>query len=444
MKKLLVALLSLGLIVAFAMTASAQPSVKFSGQYYVVGVYDDNRGLADTGKYSRAVFWTRTRVQTDFQVAEGLKFTTRFDAFERQWGSVNRSSSTTEDKSNSGKISSTNVTLQENLEMEWAYVTFATRVGNVVVGYMDADEWGTGFGDIPGSRPRAKLVGKVGPLTYIVAYEKVYEADTTMYTTTPSGLTGADWDNYAAAVIYGWKGGEAGFLAKYVDAHGNAPAANFATQQYVAIPYMKATFGPVYVEGEVIYVFGKARKYDSGKGTDIDKDGLGAYVLARVNLGPAYVGGQFGYSSGQDPNKADKDTTGPISTTSWNPCLMFGNHNYTAYVYGNSIGGVGTPSYSSNKQNIVLYNIFGGFNVTPKLNLEAAVSMMEADKAPAGYVSKSYGTEVDFSATYKIYDNLTYMVGAGYLITGDFFKGTNSANKIGNDYMVMNKLTLNF
>ena len=48
MKKFLVVLLSLGLIVAFGMTASAQMSVKFSGQYYVNGVYEDNRACGAT------------------------------------------------------------------------------------------------------------------------------------------------------------------------------------------------------------------------------------------------------------------------------------------------------------------------------------------------------------------------------------------------------------
>jgi len=42
MKKLLVVLLSLGLIVAFSATASAQPTVKFSGSFYVAGVYESN------------------------------------------------------------------------------------------------------------------------------------------------------------------------------------------------------------------------------------------------------------------------------------------------------------------------------------------------------------------------------------------------------------------
>ena len=102
MKKLLVVLLSLGLIVAFGATASAA-DVKFGGQYYVVGVYENNRTLSDTDStYSQRLLLTRTRVQTVFQIAEGLTFTTRFDALEKQWGNTNWSSSNTDDKSNSG------------------------------------------------------------------------------------------------------------------------------------------------------------------------------------------------------------------------------------------------------------------------------------------------------------------------------------------------------
>jgi len=54
------------------------------------------------------------------------------------------------------------------------------------------------------------------------------------------------------------------------------------------------------------------------------------------------------------------------------------------------------------------------------------------------------GMEVDVKASYKIYDNLTYMVGAGYLWTGDYFKKGVSTAKIGNDYILMNRLTLSF
>ena len=54
------------------------------------------------------------------------------------------------------------------------------------------------------------------------------------------------------------------------------------------------------------------------------------------------------------------------------------------------------------------------------------------------------GIEFDVTAKYQIYDNLTYMVGAGYLWTGDYFKGALDTNKVGNDYLLMNKLTLSF
>jgi hypothetical protein len=445
MKKLLVALLSLGLIVAFAMTASAAPSVTFSGQYYVNGVYENNRGLGDPTE-SRAFFWTRTRVQMLFNIAEGLTFTTRFDAFEKQWGSVNRSSSTTEDKSNSGKVNSTAVTLQENIEMEYGFVTFATRIGRFVVGYQDANEWGTVFGDTPGSRPSAKLLIPVGPLTLILKLEKGYEADTTMYTSTPSRLTDGDQNIYYLGGIFNFKGGNAGLMTVMNDSKVTRPTANFATQIFVLLPYVKATFGPVYLESELIYQFGKTRKYDSAAaGTDVDKEGLGFYILAKANLGPAFVGGQFGYSSG-DPSNTAKDKSGPVSSTSWVPALIFGNANLTSWAYGSQMGGLTAAATNTvnNKQNLLLYNVFGGMNVTPKFVIEGAFSYMQADKAPTGYVSKDYGYEIDVKATYKIYDNLTYMVGAGYLFTGDYFKGTSSANKIGNDYLVMNQLTLNF
>jgi hypothetical protein len=36
------------------------------------------------------------------------------------------------------------------------------------------------------------------------------------------------------------------------------------------------------------------------------------------------------------------------------------------------------------------------------------------------------------------------MLGFGYLMTGDYFKGTSDANQVTNDYLVINKLTLTF
>jgi len=41
-------------------------------------------------------------------------------------------------------------------------------------------------------------------------------------------------------------------------------------------------------------------------------------------------------------------------------------------------------------------------------------------------------------------NNLSYMLGGGYLFTGKYFKGTGDGNKVRNDYLIISKLTLAF
>ena len=100
------------------------------------------------------------------------------------------------------------------------------------------------------------------------------------------------------------------------------------------------------------------------------------------------------------------------------------------------------------------YMFQGRFGVRPmdKLDILAKVTYATAATTPTGapgsptlnYVGKDYGTEIDLIATYKITNNLSYMLGAGYLFTGDYFKGQNAANAVQNDFLVINKLTLTF
>jgi len=90
--------------------------------------------------------------------------------------------------------------------------------------------------------------------------------------------------------------------------------------------------------------------------------------------------------------------------------------------------------------------IFVGVKPVPKLDIKASYTIAQADKdaSSSGWVSKNYGSELDVTATYKIYDNLSYMVGFAYLWAGDYFKGTNAATQIDNDYLITHKLTLTF
>jgi hypothetical protein len=459
MKKFLVVLLSLGLILAFSMTASAA-DVKFSGSWYVVGVYDSNQPLKDTdATYSKTFFYTRTRIQPVFQVAEGLTFTTRIDALEKQWGQTDWRGGG-DDKSNSrrqvpvviqtppGQTPKT----QENIEFERAYVGFKTAVGLVEVGYMSSGKWATDFGDDENTRPRVKLTSQFGPWTFLAVYEKMFDSDTSQR----AGLAhevDKDNDNYAIAGIFKFGAGEAGLLLKYVyNAENMVPVATaFKTKQYIAAPYLKATFGPVYVEGEFIYVGGKTREYANPSATnvDVDKQAYGAWLYAKANLGPAYVGGSILYSSGSDPADPTKDKTSPNSPD-LNIGLILGRDELQTWENSNGptlgLGANGNgqaAEVDGAKQNMWMGSLFAGMNPTPKTNVEVMVIKAQRDQTPAG-IDKDMGWEFDVTASYKIYDNLTYMVGAGYLLTGDYFKGNVAGGKTGNDYLLLNRLSLSF
>jgi hypothetical protein len=80
----------------------------------------------------------------------------------------------------------------------------------------------------------------------------------------------------------------------------------------------------------------------------------------------------------------------------------------------------------------------------PQLNAMMSVSYAQADKKST-FIGGTYGWEIDVTGTYKITNNLSYMLGAGYLFTGDYFKadGRNEP-KVQDDFILINKLTLSF
>ena len=101
--------------------------------------------------------------------------------------------------------------------------------------------------------------------------------------------------------------------------------------------------------------------------------------------------------------------------------------------------------------------IRGGVKPTPQLDIMASISYAEADQngfiatggtSYATFPGKTYGTEIDVTGTYKITNNLSYMLGVGYFFTGDYFKGLNTAfangSKDTDDFILINKLTLTF
>ncbi|TRZ75178.1 MAG: hypothetical protein D4R93_05350 [Deltaproteobacteria bacterium] len=194
---------------------------------------------------------------------------------------------------------------------------------------------------------------------------------------------------------------------------------------------------------DVSYYFGKAAAFDSGA-NESDYVALGAYIKANMDLGSAYVGISALYSSGDEGSDKNK-AKAALQGRNFYSGLILGNHALQIWEASGGNGGAkGVNPFNGDKAGLVRYSVFGGFNVAPKLNVKAMLVTATSNKGSSKYFSKSMGTEFDITAKYQIYDNLSYMVGAGYLWPGDYFKGDNTAGVIGGDYILMNRLSLSF
>ncbi|MGZ6276762.1 MAG: hypothetical protein ACXWMI_11740, partial [Syntrophales bacterium] len=211
-------------------------------------------------------------------------------------------------------------------------------------------------------------------------------------------------------------------------------------------PYVKAQLGPFYVEGEVVFITGKAKSFEAAAGgPDVDRSGWEAYGTVTYDFAPMYAGATVVWVQGDDASSTDKVESGAGGGTDFNPCLMLFNYDLGRWE-GRMGAASAATSMSGGIANAFLAQIFVGMKPVPKLDLKASFTFAQADRDAAAnnWQSKNYGNELDVTATYKIYDNLSYMVGFAYLWAGDYWKGTDSAAQVSNDYLITHKLTLSF
>ncbi|MGA3206591.1 MAG: hypothetical protein ABSE05_02040 [Syntrophales bacterium] len=455
MKKLWIVLLSVALIMAFTMPVYAV-DVKFSGSYVAQGYYENNRALVAQDGASLSNIWQRLRLQTDFQIQEGLKLTARADVMEKIWGASATLNPLPANNSNGNDIDS------QNIKFEHLYVSANIFGGLLRVGYQAQSQFGTAFGDSGDNTygPRIRYDYPVGKWTFIALWDKI--EGTQYYSPAgPSGNLGnpayqvdSNAEKYVGAFMYDWGKGNAGLLVYYYNLSNTSgpsatPDLGYKSKYWIFDPYVKAQMGPVYFEGEVVYITGTAKAFENGS-PDVTRSGWEGYATATYDFAPMYAGITLVYVQGDDPNTTDKVESGAGGGTDFNPCLMLFNYDLGRWE-GNMGSGAATAPMAGGIANAQLLQVFVGVKPVPKLDIKASWTYAQADQPggttpaqAAAWVSKNYGSELDVTATYKIYDNLSYMIGFAYLWAGDYWKGTNSANMIDNDYLVTHKLTLTF
>ena len=480
MKRFWLIFLSLGLIMAFSVSAFAV-DVKISGDFYVAGMYLNKTSLADiegtpvyntdhhiTGYLSNpstAFFYQRLRVGTDFIVSPGLKLVTRFDAMDRIWGGQRSAPFSGVD--GNGNIndfyqSAGTRAENENIAFDYAYIDYQSPVGEFKVGYMEYGATGTVFGNstYPAGRLRFYSNPIKGVFNINADISKIKDySDSAVYS---SSATDADDNTYGLEGVYNWKDGKAGMKITYYRYADKRPGAytssyNYRKDYFLFTPYTIAKIGPVALQAEFNYATGKYKEYDSNTAwSDVRMEQMSAFVDAAATFAPFYVGGTLAYVSGDDPNTSDVMEGGTLNGgTDWNPCLIMFNYydltNWVGLITGNNSSVVNKtlPVYGNGYVSGPMYNAWlfqgrAGVKPTPQLDVMMSLAYAQTDKKPAGYVGGTYGTEVDLTGTYKITNNLSYMLGFGYLFTGDYYKGTSGNNKVVDDYILMNKLTLTF
>lgn len=455
MKRFWLILLSLGLIMVHSVSSYAA-DVKFSGEYYVAGMYLNHVDIREdsTAPFTRstAFFYQRLRLGTDFIVSPCLKLVTRMDIMERVWEpdetknyapviydtSVDSSGVATKTSAGYGNGD------KRNLDFDHVYIDYTSPIGQFQVGYMPDYVWGTKWGNKSAfaSTGQIKYFLPIGPVTMVFAYAKENEKD---YWADEKTVVAndRDYDSYRIGPIYKFKSnnvsGETGLLFVYNhDATGRGTD-DKTTTSYVLQPYFKGKFGPVSLQGEINYAFGQV-EYDSAADQDISS--LTAFLDADAKFGMFTVGGSLAYVQGDNDSTDDEINNALTGGPDLDPCHMMFNHStLNSWVGGikthaNNVGGEMTNAWFG--------QLRGGIEPTANLKLIASVSYAQADKEPIGYVDDEYGWEIDLTGTYKITNNLSYMLGAGYLFTGDYYKGTSSSHQIEDNYMLINKLTLAF
>ncbi len=415
------------LCLAFVMAAPVMATdVDISGAYRVRGNMVSGQDM-NTGA-TNAYMEMRLRVNTVFKVTDKLRLTTRFDALDgKRYGDTagdNGKVSTT----NAGAIGSSAVSSHthtatssaspgKNFDFDRAYMTFETGIGKFDIGRMSGGTWATSFADSVGERDRVKFTTKAGPVTLLGIFEKNVEGD--------EGITTADSDGdvWYLAGIFKTENLSTGLLWGYINYKQNSDTDNYITRYHAILPYVTAKFGPVRLQFEARINTGDSKDYDSGAGTDVDKDELAWNFEVGANFGAVDVEGGYAYISGDDGTNAAEDSSFVGFGDDWEKLwILTGSTGSVAG--GGALGGIGNFSDGGGHPGYGASLLYGGgsFAIGDALKLGVMLGYGVADEVPATW-KDDLGYEIDFKVNWKIMDNLSYSFVAAYLAGGEYWYG---------------------
>ena len=419
------AIMAAAICAAFIMAAPAMAiDADFSGEYRVRGFYDSHYDLRDNA--SNAYMNMCLELDTVFKVTDNLSLTTKIMGLEdKNWG-------TTDDYGN-------------DLDLNHVYMTIKTDFGKFDIGRMLGGPLGNDFADFEYEADRIKYTKVIDDFKVVAIFQKAVEGDS------PStAIADGDKDDYYLVGMYNAEDIAAGLGYTFMN---DKRASNATSRYHLLDPYFNAKFGPLALQGELFYKFGKT-EYDNPALDDLDKDAIAYNLEATYDLGMASVMAGYAFFSGDKDGNTDHEDSGFEYGVGDNWRRLFILTSDEDPVLCENLGGVGNlsteggasayiPGDRITRTGAKIYYAGASFIPMENLQLGLVLGLADADEVPAGW-KDDIGTEYDLTLNWKIYDNLTYRAIAAFLDAGDIWKGGVATEQVEDTYAIFHELSLTF
>jgi hypothetical protein len=434
MKKIVSTAAALGLLAGLATTASAV-EFKISGSYTAEGIYLDkgngdgvelNDDNATSDAWYQHTFIIKPTMKVNDKISMGSEIRL---ADNNVWGNQDDT------------ISAKGLNGLSEIYVRSLYMDYDSAIGKFRVGRVPTGPYGLEFADNDTRANRImwwpNFLAK--PWSTLFYIQKTTEND--RYDALGDNESSSDNDHFEARLNYKDANLDGGIRYGYTNANAKLNQTTFAlTDTHDDEMQSVSIFGTykmdnLFVRGELTHNFGN-------KTASVDYDSWGGMIQAGGKFAALSPSLMYFYASGDTDGTGDDEAFGSTGTE-FTPLYILTGRTTGLLNPDLTSGATGTNHAKMKAAGVHAVVLAADYAVSDRLTLHGAIGWAKADDEQANH-DDEYGWEYNIGAAYKLLDNLTYEARAGYLDTGDYFKGANQANNTENVYILTHSLTMTF
>ena len=269
---------------------------------------------------------------------------------------------------------------------------------------------------------------------------EAFVTDGTDFFSTPGGKpgisgNGADLDAYVALATYALDDkNTVGVNYTFINQPNSTDEFGFSTKAELKFQDLSlhdnGNIAGLGYKAEADMQFGSTLDDDGDK---LDLKGYGIMLGLNYNINPLNLRASAAYGSGSKSTD-DADIKNFVT-------FLGADQHYTLVYDYNVVTAAG--STATGISNTTYFNLGADYAATKELTASLDGYYLRASKTDSG-ISKNVGWEVDARVAYQLAKNLSYVVDAGYLKAGNFYRDTNSGFDKASATVLKHTLTLSF